>query len=269
MIDATLNGVDLSDACPEAVITNVTRPLLPTVRDEHQLMPGRAGSWHFTEQPGDQIITLSISVLVDDPAERRSAIRDLGEWAATLSGRVPLIISDETDRQWSVVLDSGPPMVDDEYVGTTAIAFRSLPYAEATEITTQNETATGSSDSDTFTALGEIAADPIITLTPSGGTMGGFTLVVNGESLTWTGPPTISAGQSITINTISQTVTIGANDDIELTGAFDPDDVSMADVVASAFPVIVPGSNAWSLSLPSGSTATSVAIVFVWRERFV
>lgn len=276
MIDLTLNGVDLSDACPEAFVKRVNRPLAGEVRDELVAAPGRPGSWKFPEQPGDVLITVDVVVLVDDIADRRAAIRTLAAWARTPDGPVQLVIDDEPDRYWQATIAVGAPMDDDEYEGVTTLQFAADPFAYATDTSTETVTATGGSpDSGVFAVElgGPLVVDPVIEITPTDGTITSLELSGWGGSLAWQvdapgDPNTIVEDGTLTISSISQTVTIAANDDMELTGVFDPDDVDMANVaIGGGFPFLVDGNNDWAL-VWSG-TATEVEIVYTWRERYI
>ena len=271
MIEATLGGVTLASACPEAVITRVNRPLAGAVRTEFVEVPGRAGAWAFDEEPGEMPLVIDIDVLVDTIAERRAAIATLRGWARTPSGRSQLILDDEPDRFWSVKLSAAPPMEDDEYAGQTSLTFSAEPYAFDTDLSTQAEVASGTPDSGSFAVTDDVDAEPEVVITPTNGTITSFTLTVNGEEVAWQvgvgGPTTIGSGQSITISSISDTVLLGASGDVNLTGAFDPTDVDMVAVAITGFPVLTNGTNNWSLSWTG--TATSVDVDFAWRRRFI
>lgn len=271
LIDLTLAGVALSTACPEAVVTNVNRPLAGAVRDEFTEVPGRDGAWVYDEEPGEILLTFDIAVLVDAPSQRRAAIATLRSWARTPSGRAQLIVSDEADRFWDVKLASAPPLVDDETVGVTQLVLSARPNPYATTASEQAIEAAGSPDSGTFNLDLDTVAEPIIEITPTNGTITSFVLSVNGAEVAWQDgsagdPSTIAQAETITISTLSQTVTLAANVDVNLTGAFDPDDVDMASVAITGFPDLVDGTNEWSLSWTG--TATTVDVDFTWRERF-
>lgn len=273
MIDADLDGNDLSTDCPEAIITRVVRPLAGAVRTELVDVPGRAGAWAFDEEPGETILTVDVTILVDDMDDRRDAIAKVRRWARTPDGRSKLTFDDEPDRYWSVKVSTAPPLEDDEYVGKTTLSFTAEPYAWAHDITTEAEAASGGSpDSGSFAVTDELPAEPEVRIKPTNGTITSFTLGVNGESVAWQTlapgvPHTVSSGQTITVASLSDTVLLGSSGDVNLTGAFDPDDVSMVAVAVTGFPLLVPGSNSWSLSWTG--TATAVDVTFVWRERFI
>lgn len=272
MIDAQLAGIDLSTACPDAVITAVQRQLAGEVRTEFVEVPGRAGAWVFDEEPGELSIVVDIDVLVDTIAERRTAIGQLRAWARTPSGRAALIFDDEPDRFWSVKLAAAPGMTDDEYVGQTSVSFSAEPYAWALTTSLQEEAASGTPDSGSFSVSDDLNADPEVRITPTNGTITSCTLTVNGESVAWQvddpgNPNSVASSGTLTVSSISDTVLFGTSGDTNLIGYFDPDDVDMANVDVTAFPLLVPGSNTWALSWTG--TATTVDVDFAWRERLI
>lgn len=276
MIDLTLDSVALSDACPEAYVKRFNRPLAGEVRDELVAAPGRPGSYKFPEQPGDIVLTVEIVILVDDIAARRAAVRSLAAWARTADGPVRLVASDESDRHWQVTLAVGPPMDDDEYEGVTTLQFTGEPFAYANDVDTDTVTATGGSpDSGTFAADlgGPLEVDPVIEITPTNGTITSLSLGGWNGSVSWQfddpgNPNTIAQDETLTIDSISQTVLLAANDDMELTGVFDTDDVDMANVsISGGFPFLVNGDNDWVLIWTG--TATEVDIAYTWRKRYI
>lgn len=258
---ASLNGVALA-TISEVELLRPIRPF-PATRHKAVEIPGRAGSIIFPEELGDRVISLELHVLGADYDARRAAIRELAGWAfvGTVSR---LIIDDEPDRYEDAILESaGDP---DEWLKSASIIlpFRCGPYALALSTSTEALVASTNPDSDTFTAPDVVEALPEIILTANGGTILSFTLTVNGFALSWTG--TVASGASLTISSISETVLQGVSTDTELTGAFNASSVRMGDA-SGFFPVLVPGSNSWSIEWTG--TATSVDVDVEWRERFI
>lgn len=75
----------------------------------------------------------------------------------------------------------------------------------------------------------------------------------------------IASGDTLTISSISDTVTVGINDDVDLTGTFDVAALDISDV-AGTFPLLLEGLNTWALVWTG--TATAVTLDITWRERF-
>jgi predicted phage tail component-like protein len=261
MTTASLDGVALS-TIPEVELLRVRRPF-PTPRHRSVAIPGRAGSIIFPEEPGDRTVILDVHVAADSFGDRRSAVEALIGWCYL--GRVAeLIVDDQSDRYEEAILDG---VVDpDEWLlsGRAAIPFRCGAYALATATTTEGLVAATNPDSDSFSVPDNVDARPIIEITPSGGDVTAFVLTVNGFALNWEG--TLLSGETLTVSTLSETITEGVSTDVNLTGAYDPDGVRMTDAFGF-FPLLIPGSNAWSFSWTG--TATSVALDLEWRERFL
>lgn len=259
----TLDGT-ASSSVSELRIRRVDRSLLGEARDVQALVPGRDGSWTYPEEPGNRRIVIVGWLQAEGVSAKRTAIHNLAAWVETPDPPVHLIVSDESDRFYEVTLSDWEVDTSERYP-TVVIEFVGSAFAYANSLSTHTENASGTPDSGTFVLSIVMEADPVIEITPTNGTITSFTLTINGASITWTGG-TIGDDETITISSISDTVTIGANDDMELTGVFNPDDISMASVEATGFPVLIPGTNAWALEWTG--TATTVDIDFSWRERF-
>jgi phage-related protein len=262
----TLDGVTSTAGVAELKIRRVERDALGEDRTERVEVPGRAGAWTFPESPGTRRIRLIGWLQAEGVAAKRTAIHNLSEWiAAAQDAEVQLIVSDESDRFYDVTVKDWDVDTAERHP-TVVIEFVGSAYALATALSTHTENASGSPDSGTFNVTDDFAADPVIEITPTNGTLTGFTLTLNGDTVEWIGG-LIGDDDTITISSLSDTVTLGANDDMELTGVFDPLDVSMAAVSVSGFPSLVPGSNSWALTWTG--TATTVDVDFTWRERFI
>lgn len=262
--DLTLDGVALSTAVPGALVVKPVRALVGKRRDEFVSVPGRAGSWKFPEEPGDRSLEFVLDLLGDSFDDRRAQVRALAGWADL--GRVAnLVISDEPDRYHAAILDNDPD--PDEWLrrAEAMLRFRCDPYALALTPSTEELAVTGAgTDSGTFSIPDSISAEPVIELTPTNGTVTSFTLTIDGVAITYTAP-TIASGNTVTINTISDTITTGISGDTMLTGAYNPANLVMG-FVSGVFPLLVPGDNTWVLTW--SGTATAITVDLTWRERF-
>lgn len=260
--DVTLNGVALSTAVPDAIVTRVERQLVGKRRHTDVEIPGRAGAWRFDEEPGNREIEISIHIGSTSFADRRSACRALADWSDP-GTTTQLIVADEPDRYHEAILERSPTpeewLVDVEDI---PLRFVVGPYALAVTPSTETVNVGASPDSGTFTIPDEVIAEPVIEITPAGGALTSFTLTINGNTLTWSG--SILSGETLTISSLSDTVTVGPNNDVYLIGAFDLEDLDMADVDGT-FPLLVSGETAWSIEYAGG--ATSLVLEFTWRER--
>lgn len=263
-VDLKLDGVDLSTAVPGALVIVPVRPLVGGRRDVFVDVPGKAGSWKFPEEPGDRILRFAIDILGADFPDRRAAVTALADWCDL--GRVaPLIVSDLPDRYHNALLDNDPD--PDEWLRRAEIdlAFRCDPYALGLVPGEEEIAASGAgSDSGTFDIDDSIDAEPVIEITPTDGTITGFTFTLNGDALGY-GGPTIPSGNTVTLSSISDTVTSGVSGDTMLTGAYNPAQLVMG-LISGAFGLLNPGENTWSLAW--SGTATAVTITIGWRRRY-
>lgn len=262
---ATLNAITSTTGVPELKIRRVEREILGEARTVRVNVPGKAGAWTYPEEPGDRRIRLIGWLQAEGVSAKRTAIHNLAEWLGATTEVVNLSVDDETDRYYEVTVD-GWDVDTSERHPQVVIDFVGGAYGLASSLTTQTEAVSGSPDSGTFNSTDDYAAEPVIEITPTNGTVTGFTLTLNGDTIEWSGG-TIVDDDTITISCVSDTVTLGTNDDMELTGFFDPDSVSMAAVSVSGFPEIIVGTNTWSLSWTG--TATTITLEFTWRERFL
>jgi predicted phage tail component-like protein len=257
----TFAGVD-SDTIPGLIITRVRRPLRGDIRDDVVQVPGREGFWLFEEKPGQRIITLSMSILGDDFESRRAAVIAAADWLDQ-PGLQELIVDDEPDRYHLAKLRQAPDVEEWLDHAGFEIDLIAEPYSYAIEISEEN-LVLDDDDPETFTAPDKVEGIPVIEVTPRGGDLDGFELDVNGETLIY--GATIEEDDTITISSISFTVTLGPNQDIDLDGFFDPADLSMA-TVSGDFPNVIPGTNTVTLVYGTGSTATTVDLDVYWRRR--
>lgn len=262
--DLTLDGVALSTAVPGALVVKPVRPLVGRRRTEFVDVPGRAGSWKFPEEPGDRVLEFEIDILGDTFEDRREQTRALADWC-DIGAAANLIISDEPDRYHVAILDNDPD--PDEWLlrSEATLRFRADPYALATTPSTEEIAVAGAgTDSGSFEIPDLIFAEPVIEITPTNGTITSFTLTIAGVAITYTAP-TIASGNTLTINTISDTITTGISGDTMLTGAYTAANLVMG-FVTGTFPLLVPGENTWVLTWEG--TATAITVDVTWRERY-
>lgn len=263
-VDLTLDAVALSTAVPGALVIVPTRPLVGGRRDVFVDVPGKAGSWKFTEEPGDRTLRFEVDILGADFPDRRDAVTALADWC-DLGAVAQLIIDDQPDRFHNALLENDPDPDEWLRAATVRLDFRCDPYAYATALSTETIAATGAgSDSDSFTIPDTIDAEPVVEITPTNGTITGFTFILNGDQLAY-GGPTIPDDSTVTVSSISDTVTTGVSGDTMLTGAYNPANLVMG-LISGGFGLLIPGVNTWALNWTG--TATAVTIEITWRRRF-
>lgn len=258
----TLDG-NASSAVSGFIIQRIMRQMVGEVRDTYEDAPGRAGAWLFPEQAGMRNIQLTCKIVAESGAARRASVRQVADWMET-SSAVEFIADDEPDRYYVAKLADAPSPDEMVHRADFQIGFKAQPYAYALTTSSQSVTA-ASGVNQSFNAPDNVSAFPVLEITPVSGNMVGFTLNFNGYFLVYEG--TLVSGATLTISSVSFTVTEGANQDTELTGAVDYNSVDMNDV-SGDFPVIKPGTNDYSIVPGAGSTNTSTIIVTTWRRRY-
>jgi predicted phage tail component-like protein len=253
-----------SSAFDELYINRVNRGGIAKNRSVNVDVPGRPGSWHFTEQRSDRSIDVTFTLAADSPSTRRAELSDIFDWLDVI-GRKRLIFSDQPDRYWDAFIDGIDSVDEATTLGRWTAQFIAEPYALA--IATTSVCATGQSvpaTSGSFNMPGAVRVDPEVTIRPRGGNLTAINFTLNGDTITWAG--NISQDGTLTISSISSTVLLAASGDTMLTGAFDTSDLDMTSV-SGTFGSLVPGSNAWSYNGVTG-TATSLDICFSYRRRY-
>jgi predicted phage tail component-like protein len=266
--NVTYAGVSLASAVPEAAITRVRRTLLGSRRDQYVDVAGQPGSWLFADEPGDRTVSLDVHIHAATYAQRRTAVLALAQWADSSSAQ-QLIIDDAPDRYWSAKLASAPD--PEEWLGAAdlTLEFRTGPYAQALTPTTVTWTAV-SGQAYTLTAAVDVPVQPVVTLTAAYGAVAGNANATG--SLTWrgkalTGLPQMTAGSSVTINSLAYMVTAGVNADTGLTGYFDATATAPMAKLNGTFPTVTAGAQTVTWQAPAGSSA-SVDVSAVWRQLY-
>ena len=254
-----------SSAIPELIVTKVARGGYGTVRNQTVMVPGRDGAWMYSEARGLRSISAQCILASDDITGRRANVVEVADWL-DVTARARLMFSDQPDRYWNAHLSSEINPDEWKRLSKFSIDWEAEPYAYAISTSSQCVTATGGTDSDSFSIPDAIVAYPEIVITALNGGTGAldtFTITLNGDSLPVI--ETFNQGVAVNVSSISQTVTYGASTDTELTGAFNPAALAMSRV-SGDFGLMVPGVNNWQIQWDGAATAVSVC--FRWRRRY-
>lgn len=252
-----------STSVPGLTIGQVTRQLLGEDRGTFVEVPGRAGSWHFSEKRGRRKITVEMFILADTIAERGDAVEALADWLDVTEEAI-LTISDNPDRFYRGVL-MAPPEIDEwrELAGPFEIEWSVDPYSYDNSISSETWTS-DADDTHVWDPSIEMIVYPVIEITPNNGTILEFDLTANSRVLSFTG--TIPDDTTIVINSITPMVTTGVNTDTQLTGAYNPANVFLAGFTGE-FPELIPGSNSIRLQVLDG-TATNITVTVKYRKQY-
>lgn len=259
----TWNSV-ASTTIPELVVGPVTRELVGAMRGNFVAVPGLEGDWFFSERRGRRRITAECFIEATIPT-RRDTMLAVANWL-DVEEEAQLIISDEPDVYYLGVLAEPPEPEEWREFGIFDLVWMVQPYSFATSLTVESFTS-DTNDIHTWAAGLDVFVYPVVEITPTNGTMTGFTIITNAdESLTWAG--TCASGDTITVNAIAAVVLAGVNTDLELTGAYDYADLSMQGVVGD-YPRLIEGAgnNSLQFILDSG-TATAIDVDITYRKRY-
>ena len=261
------DGVDLSTVGDFEVL-DVIRPILPSPRDVRIDVPGRAGSWLYVEEPGDRELIVDLAYIGTDFADKRTKIQDFASWIYSADA-AKLIVDDEADRYWRARLSESPTPREIMTLAEFSVRWIVEPFALATVVSTQTDAQGGTPGvfgPAAFAGGGDVPTPPSIEVTAgASGMVGGFTLNVNGTELVYGSD--LSALEVITLSSVSSLVFSAIGVDVELTGAFDPDDVDMRDISGDFGDVISGSGNSITVTPADSSTGASVSIDY--RKRYL
>lgn len=227
--------------------------MLPASRDVFESIPGRPGTWHYPQPPGDRTLTLTVGLAADDQGDLHDKVRTVAEWLRP-TGKKSIVLADDPDHYWNgVVVNPG----DIEHLlelGQWDIQFQTDPYVYALSETSASASVGASA---TVTNPGSIEVPTRIVLYASG-TITNPTLSLGDESFSWTG--SITAGHALVIDSVdmlSGTTTDGA---AALAGTLDLSTLTVEEITGD-FPILDPGAN---VLLSFGGTGT---VKVFWRQR--
>jgi len=252
-----------STTVPGLTIGKVTRTLLGDHRGSFIPVPGRAGDWYFRERRGRRKITVECFIEASTVTARRDAMEALADWL-DVEAEAKLVISDEPTVYYMGVTQSFPDPDEWRDVATFELEWLVQPYSNDAATTTETWVA----DADhihTWNPALKTFNYPVISIQPTNGTLLGFNLITNGETLSYVG--SITSGQTVTINSIAPIVTLGVNLDTELTGAYDLSGVFMTGI-RGAFPELIPSGNNTVTFVRTAGTATAITITVVFRRQY-
>jgi len=229
-------------------VLNIQHDILPANRDHYETIPGRHGSYLFTQPFGDRMITIECSLRGSDFADMRDKIFDIAAWLAS-TGKKQLQLGDTPGKYYMAKLTNAGALAREIIAGFFTLEFTCDPFAYSLYESTATYTmASGSTESIFCTGTWE--TEPIIEITADNGEIRNPHLEIGdiGFTLNFVVPN----GSTLTVDCSMLTVHIGTNNVIIY---FDGD-----------FPVIKPGYNLIKYSSDNGATVT---ITIKYRERWL
>lgn len=237
----TIDGVDSDDFSgggnAEVIIRHIKRPGIPARRDVFLEVPLRPSSYLFTDQPSDDELVVSLTIVADALETRRSTTRALARWAIGDVTRrwSRLVFSDESDRVWYGRI-RGPLDFDELMVrANVELVWRVQPYAFAAEPFTAAVVA-----DEVVLPADEAPAPPIIEVTATPGDP--VVISCNGLELGFL----MSASGTVTVDSVVGIILDGTNTDTAADGVVS---ATPAPVDATgSFPLFNTGANALTIT---------------------
>lgn len=225
---------------------------------------GKEGAWMFPQKRGVRKISAEIAVSTVAGEPLRAAMNALAEWL-DIETEAKLQISDDPGIYHMGVVETVSEAVEWNGLTQFTVTWACQPLAYGEDVSLEN-----------FSTLSNIphvwdpglltVLYPVIDITPTDGNMSKFQLQVNGDTLHYNGS-LIPSGETVTVNSIIPAVLSGVNNDVNLTGAYDPADL-LLEYVQGSFHTLLPGQdNEVNFYLQTG-TATDFDINVYYRERF-
>lgn len=256
------NGVS-SDSLDGVIIGKVTRSVIGRPRTTLLEIAGKAGFYTFPQERGSRLITAEVSVSTASGAAHDTAMEEFADWL-DVESEARLKIGNGDRYYQGVVRDSPIP---DEWNGlsTFEVVWEVQPYAYADDVG-QEIWSDDNNHVHTWDAGIEVPVKPVITIQPTNGTLYAFQLGANSYDL-YVENIAIASGEFVTVNSIVPVVLFGPNDDVQLTGVYDPGDLAMGGTSGS-FPILVPGGSNTVNFIRTNGTATAFSITTSYRATY-
>lgn len=252
-----LPGFTFNGVTSDSVYLNLLHAkwsMLPDSRDVFEAIPGRPGSWHYPQPPGDRTLTLSVGINATTQSDLHSKVRTIAEWLRP-QGRKSLILDEDPSYYWSAVV-ANPGDIDHLLeLGQWDIQFRTDPYVYA--LTESNGGSPSIGASPTITNTGAIEVPTRIVVYASG-TVTNPAVSLGDESFSWTG--VLPAGSALVVDSVDMISGTTTNGAAALAGTLDLSTLTVKEITGD-FPILDPGGN-----VLHSSGGTGIVKVF-WRQR--
>lgn len=167
MIGFTYNSIHSSTY--GIVAKTINRPILPSLRKQELVIPGKHGVYNFGDETFDKrIIDVEIKYIGTSFEELRTRAREIADWLNAYSGTKNLKFDDETDKYYIAKIYSSIGLQNLFKVGETTIQFECNPFAYSTTLRGVTATVTASGDIVTVSSSGTFNTPSIISLTNNG-----------------------------------------------------------------------------------------------------
>lgn len=266
------------------IVKTVNRPLLPTKRKNEVTIPGRNGTYDFSDDTYENVVIPVLVQYIDETFEdSRTRARAIAAWLSQASYS-PLVFTDEPDKYYlAKIYDAASldAIVDLVPGGKATVNFECHPMAYSIDANLWKERVI---EEQTFVYEGTYKVKPIITITPVvllGGmdesveltgafpntpinlelpeewppplvtTLSTPSITINGKTLVYA--DTITEGQTLTINTDTYQATKGG--------------VNVLGKISGDWPVLEVGNN--TVLIEDTTSELGASIVIGYRKRWI
>lgn len=236
-------------------VLDVRRSLLASSRDVFEQVPGRPGSWHYPQEPGDRSVVAVVGYQADSREDFWAGLRLVAEWLRP-TGRKRLVLDDDPDFYFWAVAVNAADVARELELGQAEVEFSADPYVYA--LAESSDTfALGASA--TVVNPGGIETPARVVVAATSGAVNDPAVSLGDESFSYDG--SIPGGSALVVDAADVVSVVVADGAGALAGTAD---LSLGDAVdiQGDFPVLDPGPNALG---SSPNTAGTVKVF--WRQR--
>lgn len=243
-------------------VKEVSRPLLPEIRDHYEMVPGRHGSYVFPQPYGDRPVSVTFTFKYKTVSERTGELRNIAEWLHSNKQEI-LMFEDEPDVFYLAKIDAQPDPDIMAMLGTFTISFKckSFKYSRETfekVIQTTNNKAYG------IVSAGTIETYPTVVIGAKYGDLKRPKITINDQTALY--DSVLTNGSSIELNTEDFQASKSMERDIITTGGYDRSEDSVFNKIEGDFGIFKPGANTVVFSCDDGTMAE---IKFIWKDLYL
>lgn len=243
-------------------LSNISRPLLPEIRDHYEQIPGRHGSYLFPQPFGDRIVTVSCLLQTRTVEERLQMVRRISSWLST-NNKAMLWFSDEPDVFYLAKVNKAPDFEELLTFGRFTVEFLCEPFKYS--VFSKQVVCEMDSNSVQYISNGGTAETyPTLVIEAVYGEIQNPKITINDKYLLYNG--VLTPNSAIEINTESFLATKSMERDIVTTGAYDTAENNILSMIDGEFGALFPGGNTFAYSSANGQRAR---IRLVWQERYL
>lgn len=161
------------------LVANTKRSLLPALRKRELTIPGKHGSYNFSDNKYEnRQIEVNVKYKSGSMASLRASARNIAAWLSSTGDYLRLIFDDEPDKYYLAKLYSEIGLQTLIHTGEATLLFECEPFAYALNENVFTVDITQNNQEFTVTNNGTFETPQVITIVNTGNTaVNGFTLI--------------------------------------------------------------------------------------------